>query len=104
MIFIHNTAGKSDKRANNKIAKAEAALGRFGLDPSNIDSHLPWQISASDLKLAQQRLEHICIPEHLDFCPIWLFSHSTRLKSHDWKQVCNHRLSWEATHEHKTSK
>ena len=91
---MHNCTGKSDKRAGCKIAKAEAALGRFGLHLSSVvNSNLPWELSSNDIKLAQKRLKSIHIPEHLDFHAMWLFSHPTRLKSHDWKQVLQNTIS-----------
>ena len=90
--FLHynNYVGKSD--AKGKITSAERSLGRFGLDPTTSShSNVPWQLSSSDLKLANQRIRDIHIPTHLDFKPKHLFSHPTRLKSHDWKQV-THKL------------
>lgn len=70
------------------MTKAEIALGRFGLKPSNVaEFKPPWQLSTSDVKIANQRLKNIHVPAHLDFKPQCLFSHPTRLNSHDWKQV-----------------
>ena len=88
----HSPPGKSDQRSGGKAIKAEKELGRFGLKSlSDVDDfHPPWQLSSSDLKLADKRLKNLHIPTHFDFKPQFLFSHPTRLKSHDWKQV--HRL------------
>lgn len=71
------------------MTKAETELGRFGLKPSNVTKfQAPWQLSTCNRKLAEQRLKDIHVPTHLDFKLKFLFTHSTRLKSHDWKQVC----------------
>ena len=80
--------GKSNTKAKDR--EAEAALGRFGLQPGVSTEHLPvpWLLSKDDLKLAAERLKHISIPAHIDCSPQHLFSNPSRLKSHDWKQVC----------------
>lgn len=71
-----------------KVTKSEAELHRFGLDPSNYNTaSVPWQLTTSDLKLVKQRLTNVHIPSHVDCNPYPLFSHPSRLKSHDWKQV-----------------
>ena len=83
-------SGKSD--AKGKVCKAEAAFGRFGLDPTDLDTSteqlsMPWLLSKEDIQLAAERLDHIRIPAHIDCNPKHLFSNPSRLKSHDWKQV-----------------
>ena len=94
VTVVYITLGKSDTKG--KIYKAEAALGRFGLQPvtssneqpsSNEQSSVPWLLSKDDIQLAVRRLMHIKIPAHIDCNPQYLFSHPSRLKSHDWKQV-----------------
>ena len=63
-------------------------LGRFGLE-LGYDSQLPcnWLLTKKELQLAQEWLKHLIIPTYLDFNPQYLFTHPSRLKSHDWKQV-----------------
>ena len=78
--------GKAD--AKGKIVNAERSRQRFGLKPTTKEFIAPWQLSSNDVKIASKRLDDIHIPDHLDFKPQFLFSHPTRLKSHDWKQVC----------------
>ena len=87
VLYTYSTLqlGKSDEKG--KVVKAEAALGRFSLRSSAVVPRLPWVLSTSERKIASERLKHICIPTHLDFNPTYLFSHPSRLKSHDWKQV-----------------
>ena len=75
-VFIICTGkGKADEQ---KIELAER--GRLSGDL--------WKISSSELKVAEERLSHLQIPAHLDVKFTHVFSHPSRLKSHDWKQVC----------------
>ena len=60
-----------------------AEAGRFEEEPCP-----PWQLSCLQLKIVEERLSQLCIPEHLDVSCKYVFSHPSRLKSHDWKQVC----------------
>ena len=71
---------------DDKASKAEMLLGRFGLQMGS-DNQLPWVLTKKELQLAQERLKHLIIPAYLDFNPQYLFTHPSRLKSHDWKQV-----------------
>ena len=48
---------------------------------------VPWELTATDLKVATDRLTNISVPVHLDFKHGNVFLHPSRLKSHDWKQV-----------------
>ena len=53
-------SGKSD--AKGKICRAEAALGRFGLDPKATSTEqlsVPWLLSKEDVELATERLSQI---------------------------------------------
>ena len=61
-------------------------LGRFELLLES-ENQLPWVLTKKELQLAQERLKHLIIPAYLDFNPQYLFTHPSRLKSHDWKQV-----------------
>ena len=80
--------GESDQNSKGKITLAEVALQRFGLKPSNrTNFKAPWQLSTNDLKVANERLKGLHIPTHYDLKPCFLFTHPSRLKSHDWKQV-----------------
>lgn len=74
-------------KSGDKPMKAEAALGRFGLEISTDPTSLPWELTPDKLQLAVRRLKDIQLPRHLDCNPSALFTHPSRLKSHDWKQV-----------------
>ena len=76
-MHIFFNAGKTD---NEKILRAEE--GRFEGEPQP-----PWELTTSQLSIVQERLMHLSIPAHLDVNYKYLFSHPSRLKSHDWKQV-----------------
>ena len=81
ICIIDKTDGK------NKIIQAEAVLGRFQFPPvvsSGESVDVPWILTKDQLQLAKQRLRQISIP---NFNPQQLFTHLSRLKSHDWMQV-----------------
>lgn len=89
--IFHLVTGRDD---NENVQRAEANIGRFQLhfsDQTSLDpkrnSDAPYRLSASQLKVAQERVHHICVPSHADINPRYLFSRSSKLKSHDWKQV-----------------
>ena len=87
-IYRHTFLGKTNAKLKGKVTKAEGKLKRFGLKTNCLaDEDVPWQLSTSDLRLAIERLHHIVVPSHLDFKAQNVFTHPTRLKSHDWKQV-----------------
>lgn len=85
-LCIKDTLGKTNEKMKGKVTNAEVQLRRFGLKP-NSQVSVPWELSTSELKLANDRLSHISVPVHLDFKPHHVFLHPSRLKSHDWKQV-----------------
>ena len=71
-----------------KIDQAEKSLGRFQREHDETLAYSPpWVITKEQLKVASQRLKQIYLPSHLNCNPQQLFSHSSGLKSHDWKQV-----------------
>lgn len=84
VIYIYIYIGKSDAA---KDFRAESALGRFGFRRGIKHTTAPWLLNTADIDLAARRLKQICIPPHIDCNPQYLFSHPSRLKSHDWKQV-----------------
>lgn len=64
----HNYLGKTNSKLNGRVTMAEGQLTRFGLKPnSSAEVDVPWQLSTSDLRLANKRLHHIVVPSHLDF-------------------------------------
>ena len=77
------------KEGDLKLRAAEAAVGQFSLDANSTSAcqPLPFQLSSEELKLAKERIEHIEVPAYWDFNPKHLFSRTSRMKSHDWKQV-----------------
>ena len=79
--------GKSNDKG--KLIESERALQRFGLKPGRSAdiTTLPWILSKNELEQACQRLTYVVIPTHYDFNPQYLFTHPSRLKCHDWKQV-----------------
>lgn len=80
--------GKSNVDSK-KITMAEASLGRFELQLQSENHNMSmWMLSSGQLKEVNERLKQIQIPTYLDFNPSYLFTHPSRLKSHDWKQVC----------------
>ena len=89
--IFHLVTGRDD---TENVRRAEASIGRFGLDfnertslnPKQ-DTNVSYRLSDYQLKIAQERVHHIRIPSHVDINPRYLFSRSSKLKSHDWKQV-----------------
>jgi len=77
-------AGRDDTK---KVRKSEASINCFGLYTSDLSSDVPYSLSGPQLKIAQGRAHHIRVPAHVDVNPRHLFSRSSKLKSHDWKQV-----------------
>lgn len=80
------------KDGDLKLRAAEAAVCRFSLDANSTSAcqPLPFQLLSEELKLAKERIEHIEVPAYLDFNPKHQFSRTSRMKSHDWKQVIIH--------------
>ena len=84
--------GKDD---TTKCRTCEINLGRnFGMNPTTCTSKVnrkepivTYSLSTKDINLANQRSESIITPVHIDFVPGKLFSKTSGLKSHDWKQV-----------------
>ena len=100
LVHIFNVMiGKEDSA---KVRKAEGELGRFGIPPecqttgtkrkgkAPRDRRLPaapFRLSDDDIKVANKRVTSVILPTH-DFTPGCIFSKSSGLKSHDWKEVC----------------
>ena len=82
--ICYTNIGKTDNKG--KIIQAEATLGRFQLGNESVDTS--WILTKDQLQLAKQRLRQISIPYYLNFNLQQLFMNLSRLKSHDWKQVC----------------
>ena len=82
--IFHLVTGRDD---TEKVRRSEASINRFGLHTSNLSSDVPYRLSGPQLKIAQGRVHHIRVPTHVDVNPRHLFSRSSKLKSHDWKQV-----------------
>ena len=81
MAHLHTLhANKPAGKLDEKIVRAEE--GRFG----DVECP-PWKLTSREIKKAEERLLHLIIPSHLDFSCKYVFSHPSRLKSHDWKQV-----------------
>lgn len=77
-----------------KVQSSEIAIKRFGLK-RRIDGtpvrrvaliDVPFRLSAEDIKVANSRATSVSIPSP-DFTPGAIFSRTTGLKSHDWKEV-----------------
>ena len=85
--YINFPIGKSKDK--DKLVRSEMVLQRFGLQPTGsvLTTRLPWILTKNELEQACQRLTHVIIPAHYDFNPQYLFTHPSRLKCHDWKQV-----------------
>ena len=78
-----------------KCRRCEMKLGRFGITKhlvnkiSRKDPGVPYSLSSADIKLADSRAESILTPLHVDHVPGAIFTKTSNLKSHDWKQVYN---------------
>ena len=76
-----------------KVRKCEMDLKRFGILSTKISKQasgsadVPYILSHADIGLANVRASNICVPLHIDFIPGHFFSKSSKLKSHDYKQV-----------------
>lgn len=77
-----------------KVRNSEIAIKRFGLkrtrDGTPIKKGIlppaPFRLSAEDIKVANRRAVSVCLPSS-DFTPGSIFTRTTGLKSHDWKEV-----------------
>lgn len=76
-----------------KCRKCEMNLGRFGINASLVDKinrkepGVPYSLSSEDIKLADSKAESILTPLHIDHVPGAIFTKTSNLKSHDWKQI-----------------
>lgn len=82
-----------------KCRKYEMNLGGcFGITASMLDkvSHkdpgVPYSLSSEDIKLADNRAQSILTPVHIGYVPGAIFTKTSNLKSHDWKQVYLHTM------------
>lgn len=48
---------------------------------------VPYSLSSAEIQVANSRAESIITPHHTGFVPGSIFSKTSNLKSHDWKQV-----------------
>lgn len=101
--LLHLIIGMQD---SEKVRRAEAALGRL-TEPSrpegathpfrrqnrkrkHPDVNVPFRISDNEVKLANQRASSIVVPSESQFVPNDVFTTTSGLKSHDWKEVQIH--------------
>ena len=91
--------GKEDSA---KVRKAEEQLEHFDLSPvqdsttrrkqsrtaSNNLPAAPFRLSDDDVRIANERICSVVLPSP-DFTPKCIFTKSSGLKSHDWKEVCS---------------
>lgn len=82
--------GKED---SSQVRKADIELTRFSIQQST--PHItknttlppaPFRLSSEDLKCANSRVCSVFLPSP-DFTPCPIFTSSSGLKSHDWKEV-----------------
>ena len=99
MVHVFNVMVGSED--SEKVRNAEGQLGRFGITSerpligtkrkriSSCDQRLPaapFRLSEDDIKVANERVASVILPSH-DFTPSCIFSKTSGLKSHDWKEV-----------------
>ena len=78
-----------------KCRRCELNYGRsFGIVASTLEVKInrkqpgvSYTLSSGDIKLADSRAETIITPLHIDYICGQIFSKTSHLKSHDWKQV-----------------
>ena len=110
MVHVFNImTGTED---SDKVRHAEAAVNRFGTTIANkpiadtpsttgnrkrkrkrreknsSQAPAPFRLSSEDIQRADNRASSVIIPSP-DFTPGSIFTKSTGLKSHDWKEVCS---------------
>ena len=109
MVHVfHIMVGKEDSA---KVRKAEGQLKRFGISTMEESEEgatgatgakgtkrkrkrkatkglpaVPFRLSDDEIKVANSRVTSVILPSH-DFSPKDIFSNSSGLKSHDWKEV-----------------
>lgn len=102
--LVYFLTGKEDSQ---NVRKAEIEFGRFDLLPQPVPStassaantrkrkkkshSLPdacFRLTTTDVKLADSRSSSVILPS-ADFTPFNVFTKPSRLKSHDWKEVCS---------------
>ena len=71
--------------------------GSFGITPAILEMKInrkqpavPYTLSSAEIDAANSRAASIFTPKHIDFKPCAIFSKTSNLKSHDWKQVASY--------------
>ena len=75
--------------------KCELTHGqRFGITAASLTQKIdrkqpgvPYSLSKAEMEVADNRARTIITPTHVGFVPGNIFSKTSNLKSHDWKQV-----------------
>ena len=94
VVVAHVINGREDSVSSRK---AEIAIGCFEIDESPVkrprknvrtQQKIPcYRISSEEVKIANKRAMSVVMPS-ADFTPGVIFSKTSGLKSHDWKEVC----------------
>ena len=79
---------------SHKVRSSEIAANRFGLKRTRDGAHIrkkalppaPFRLSAEEIEVANNRAGLTSLPSP-DFTPGAIFTRTTGLKSHDWKEV-----------------
>ena len=93
VVNLHELMIGKDDTMNCR--KCEVTHGeRFGITAASLKKKIdrkkpdvPYSLSTAEIKIADSRASSIITPLHVDFVPGNIFSRTSNLKSHDWKQV-----------------
>ena len=94
IVNLHDLITGKDDTINCR--QCEIDLGRFGITRREKVDHknpgVPYRLSSFEVKQADIRAQSIKTPHHIDFIPHRIFSKTSNLKSHDWKQVYSYNI------------
>lgn len=93
LVNLHDLMTGKDDTMNCR--KCEVTNGeRFGITEASLKKRInrkkpdvPYSLSTAEIKIADCRASSIITPLHVDFAPGNIFSRTSNLKSHDWKQL-----------------